>query len=198
MEFSRQEYWSGWPFLSPEDLPQPRDWTWVSCVAGIFWCLICARHILASQPPGPRCMTNMLVDIYPLPFQVLTCCSSLFSDIIEYLFHVTQSGTVIKVIAAERESQSPFQFSFPISKYRWEQVFIDFKLPLGHRVKQEWDICLICLLGSLNGLNGNLWLLLHNFTTHQDVRFTDTSFKGNILNLNCFKFVQTVISWFKA
>ena len=23
MEFSRQEYWSGWPFPSPEDLPNP-------------------------------------------------------------------------------------------------------------------------------------------------------------------------------
>ena len=23
MEFSRQEYWSGWPFLSPGDLPNP-------------------------------------------------------------------------------------------------------------------------------------------------------------------------------
>ena len=24
MEFSRQEYWSGWPFPSAEDLPNPR------------------------------------------------------------------------------------------------------------------------------------------------------------------------------
>ena len=34
MEFSRQEYWSGLPFPSPGDLPQPRDRThvsWVSC-----------------------------------------------------------------------------------------------------------------------------------------------------------------------
>ena len=23
MEFSRQEYWSGWPFPPPEDLPNP-------------------------------------------------------------------------------------------------------------------------------------------------------------------------------
>ena len=27
MEFSRQEYWSGWPFPSPGDLPDPRDQT---------------------------------------------------------------------------------------------------------------------------------------------------------------------------
>ena len=73
MEFSRQEYWSGWPFPSPGDLPnpgieprsptlqadslpaeapgkpkntgvgsssrssQPRNQTWVSCIAGRFF-----------------------------------------------------------------------------------------------------------------------------------------------------------------
>ena len=35
MGFLRQEYWSGLPFPSPRDLP-PRDWTWVSCLAGRF------------------------------------------------------------------------------------------------------------------------------------------------------------------
>ena len=70
---------------------------------------------LVSQPPGPICMTNMLVDIYPLPFQVLSCCSSLFSDIIEYLFHVTQSGTVIEVRAAETTKFIPYS-SFDCSR----------------------------------------------------------------------------------
>ena len=32
--FSRQEYWSGLPFPSPEDLFQPRDRTWVSQIVG--------------------------------------------------------------------------------------------------------------------------------------------------------------------
>jgi len=35
MGFSRQEYWSGLPFLIPGDLPPPRYWTWVSCVSCI-------------------------------------------------------------------------------------------------------------------------------------------------------------------
>ena len=35
MKFSRQEYWSGLPFPSPGDLP--KDWTWVSCIAGKFF-----------------------------------------------------------------------------------------------------------------------------------------------------------------
>ena len=43
MGFSRQEYWSGLPFPSPEDLPfsressQPRNRTGVSCIAGGFF-----------------------------------------------------------------------------------------------------------------------------------------------------------------
>ena len=32
MGFSRQEYCSGLPFPSPVDLPNPRIWTWVSCL----------------------------------------------------------------------------------------------------------------------------------------------------------------------
>ena len=36
MEFSRKEYWSGLPFLSPGESSLPRDWTQVSCTAGGF------------------------------------------------------------------------------------------------------------------------------------------------------------------
>ena len=35
MGFSRQEYWNGLPFPSPGNLP--RDWTWISCIAGRFF-----------------------------------------------------------------------------------------------------------------------------------------------------------------
>ena len=37
MEFSRQEYWSGLPFPSPEESSQPRDWTQVSYTSGRFF-----------------------------------------------------------------------------------------------------------------------------------------------------------------
>ena len=33
-EFSRQEYWGGWPFPSPWGSSRPRDWTQVSCLTG--------------------------------------------------------------------------------------------------------------------------------------------------------------------
>ena len=42
--FSRQEYWSGLPFPSPEDLPNP-DRTWVSGVAGKFFIIGATRKI---------------------------------------------------------------------------------------------------------------------------------------------------------
>ena len=35
--FSRQEYWSGLPFPSPRNLPQPSDQTWVSWIEGGFF-----------------------------------------------------------------------------------------------------------------------------------------------------------------
>ena len=37
MGFSRQEYWSELPFSSPGESSQPRDQTWVSCIAGGFF-----------------------------------------------------------------------------------------------------------------------------------------------------------------
>ena len=36
MGFPRQEYWSGLPFPSRES-SWPKDWTWVSCIAGRFF-----------------------------------------------------------------------------------------------------------------------------------------------------------------
>ena len=55
MGFPKQGYWSGLPFPSPGDLPQPRDWTSVSCLAGGFFTIV---------PPGNphwslgRCKSN--------------------------------------------------------------------------------------------------------------------------------------------
>ena len=58
MEFSRQEYWSGLPFPSPGDLPDP-DGTRVSCIAGGFfttWATTEARYAgdLGSVPGSGR------------------------------------------------------------------------------------------------------------------------------------------------
>ena len=43
MESSRQEYWSGLPFPSPGESSRPRDWTWISRIAGGFF---------TTEPPG--------------------------------------------------------------------------------------------------------------------------------------------------
>ena len=44
--FFRREYWSGLPVLSPGDLPWPRDWTCVFCIAGRFFTHSSSREAL--------------------------------------------------------------------------------------------------------------------------------------------------------
>ena len=44
MEYSRQEYWSEWPFSFPGDLPNS-DCTWVSCIAGRFFTVWATRYL---------------------------------------------------------------------------------------------------------------------------------------------------------
>ena len=47
MGFSRQEYWSGLPFPSPGDLPDPgRDQICVSCSPAL------ASRFFTTEPPG--------------------------------------------------------------------------------------------------------------------------------------------------
>ena len=54
MEFSRQEYWSGLPFHSPGDLPDPWDWTWVSRIAGRRFALWATREPTTFIKPKPK------------------------------------------------------------------------------------------------------------------------------------------------
>ena len=68
MGFSRQKYWSGLPFPSPGDLPDPRDWTRVSCIAGRF-CIIWAtreahtNHVLLPNgwPAAPQMQQSLAI-----------------------------------------------------------------------------------------------------------------------------------------
>ena len=51
-EFSRQEYWSGWPFPTPGDLPHPRIKP-MSLIAPAL-----ADRLFTTVPPGkPKCKT---------------------------------------------------------------------------------------------------------------------------------------------
>ena len=66
MVFPRQEYWSGLPFPSPGNLPDPRDWTCISCIAGGFFtteqCISCiAGGFFTTKPPGMP-FTNRLLS----------------------------------------------------------------------------------------------------------------------------------------
>ena len=46
MEFFRHEYWSGLPFPSPGGSSRPRDWTWVSHIAGRRFTIWATRESL--------------------------------------------------------------------------------------------------------------------------------------------------------
>ena len=48
MGFSRQQYWSGLPFPSPGDLPNPGIEPRVSCIAGRCFTLWATREVLCS------------------------------------------------------------------------------------------------------------------------------------------------------
>ena len=56
MEFCRQEYWSGLPFPSPGDLPNPRGRMKVSSIAGGFFTSWATREALAHS----RCSIQVM------------------------------------------------------------------------------------------------------------------------------------------
>ena len=57
MGFPRQEYWSQWPFPSPEDLPNPELESMSPALAGGFF---------VSEPPGKPSLQPTLVVVEPL------------------------------------------------------------------------------------------------------------------------------------
>ena len=54
MGYSRKEYWSGLPFSSPGDIPDPGIEPWLPALQADF---------LPSEPPGkPLCWVNKLLN----------------------------------------------------------------------------------------------------------------------------------------
>ena len=53
-EFSRQESWSGLPFPSPGGYSQPRDWTWVSRIAGRRFTVWATREAMCGAACKPK------------------------------------------------------------------------------------------------------------------------------------------------
>ena len=65
MEFSRQEYWSGLPFPSPGDLPNPE----IEC-----WSPALKADSLPSVPPGKPCARVVYADCsYLLKCEPILC-----------------------------------------------------------------------------------------------------------------------------
>ena len=74
MGFSRQEYWRGLPFPSPGESSQPRDGTWVSCIAGrvfTIWANILLHDGLSQDfessslcsTVGPCCLSILCITV---------------------------------------------------------------------------------------------------------------------------------------
>ena len=58
MGFPRQEYWSGLSFF-PRGSSQPRDRTWVSCIAGRFFTIWATRQAPTRQASGGQIMKDL-------------------------------------------------------------------------------------------------------------------------------------------
>ena len=59
--FSRWEYWSGSPFPSPGDLPNPRDWTCICCIGSQM-----LYHWATREAPFPRgCLQTLAQYLRP-------------------------------------------------------------------------------------------------------------------------------------
>ena len=92
MEFSRQEYWSGLPFPSPGDLPDPglRHCGQILCRLNHHYCCSVAklcqtlwRHALKdSRLPCPSLSLSLLklvsIESVMLPNHLILCCPLLF------------------------------------------------------------------------------------------------------------------------
>ena len=62
MEFSRQEYWSGLPFPTPRDLPNPRIEASVSCVSPAL-----AGGFFTTVGPGqPKQTSSLILNNLPI------------------------------------------------------------------------------------------------------------------------------------
>ena len=65
MEFSRQEYWSGLPFLSPGESSWPRDWTHVSCASCV------SGGFFTAEPTGKPKRDSIIEKVSQLNSYVL-------------------------------------------------------------------------------------------------------------------------------
>ena len=63
MRFSIQEYWSGLLCPSPGGSSQPRDWTWVSCIAGRFFTVWATRKARRIYRRVLYCYCNFSISL---------------------------------------------------------------------------------------------------------------------------------------
>ena len=79
IEFSRQEYWIGFPFPSP-GISQPRDWTWVSCISCRFFIVWANKedtNLSSNWSDYKAWLVNPYIYSWQIGFQMWRVCVGL-------------------------------------------------------------------------------------------------------------------------
>ena len=90
MGFPRQEYQSRLPFPSAGDLPQPRDWTRIFCIAGGFF---------TTELPG-----RPLSWLSGLPVDWFTIYSYYMCVCVYFLFYIESHSTFPRAVLSTQSS----------------------------------------------------------------------------------------------
>ena len=127
MEFSRQEYWSGWPFLSPGDLPDPRiEPRYPTLQADslsssvqslshvrLFVTLWTAAHQASLSITNSRSLLKLMSIDSVMPFShLILCCPLLLAPSIFPSIRVISNESVLRIRWSKYWS-----FSFSISPF---------------------------------------------------------------------------------
>ena len=121
MGFPRQEYQSRLPFPSAGDLPQPRDWTRIFCIAGGFFTTeLPGRPLswLSGLPVDWFTIYSyyMCVCVFPFLYWVSqhfsTCCSlySEFPSLLNCQTHIQPSELCFRAVTSVRPAATTLPF----------------------------------------------------------------------------------------
>ena len=122
MDFSRQEYWSGFPFPSSGDLP--RDQTWVACIAGRFFTIWATREALVKT--FWKLASN---------YQIIGEGMASHSNILAWVFHGQRLSTIHGVTKESDMTEQLTQHPVHLGLIKLESCFslplrpLDFGLP---------------------------------------------------------------------
>ena len=128
VEFSRQAYWSGFPFPSPGDLPNPgiEPGTQVSHIAGRFFTIWATREVLVITCKGNslsayiyQCLLGFVPDVKCYQHSPFLSKELPYSHIISWLCVYAQLLTCLWLFVTPWTvvHQAPLSMGFPRQEY---------------------------------------------------------------------------------